>query len=51
MILSKNIHEVRKTDYVWFEFLWIRRYHEEKKFQSQIENQHFDLIFELQMSS
>ena len=26
MILSKNIHKVTKTDYVWFEFLWIRRY-------------------------
>ena len=26
MILSKNIHKVKKTDYVWFEFLWIRRY-------------------------
>ena len=26
IILSKNIHKVTKTDYVWFEFLWIRRY-------------------------
>ena len=24
--LSKNIHKVTKTDYVLFEFLWIRRY-------------------------
>jgi hypothetical protein len=27
IILSKNIHKVTKTDYVWFEFLWIRRYY------------------------
>ena len=26
IILSKNIHKVLKTDYEWFEFLWIRRY-------------------------
>ena len=26
IILSKNIHKVTKTDYVWFKFLWIRRY-------------------------
>ena len=26
IILSKNIHEVTETDYVWFEFLWIGRY-------------------------
>ena len=26
IILSKKIHKVTKTDYVWFEFLWIRRY-------------------------
>ena len=26
IILSKNIHKVTKTDYVWFEFLWIRSY-------------------------
>ena len=26
LILSKNIHKVTKTDYVWFEFLWIRRW-------------------------
>ena len=26
IILSKNIHKITKTDYVWFEFLWIRRY-------------------------
>ena len=27
IILSKNIHKLKvtKTDYVWFEFLWIRR--------------------------
>ena len=24
-MLSKNIHKVTKTDYVWFDFLWIRR--------------------------
>ena len=22
----QNIHKLTKTDYVWFEFLWIRRY-------------------------
>ena len=27
IILSKNNHKVTKTDYVWFEFLWIRRYY------------------------
>ena len=27
IILSKNIHKVTKTDYVWFEFSWIRRYY------------------------
>ena len=27
IILSNNIHKVTKTDYVWFEFLWIRRYY------------------------
>ena len=26
IILSKNIHNVTKIDYGWFEFLWIRRY-------------------------
>ena len=26
IILSKNINTVTKTDCVWFEFLWIRRY-------------------------
>ena len=26
IILSKNIHKVTKTNYVWFEFWWIRRY-------------------------
>ena len=26
IILSKNIHKGTKKDYVWFEFLWIRRY-------------------------
>ena len=26
IILSKNIHIVTKTDYVWFEILWIRHY-------------------------
>ena len=26
MILSKIIHKVTKTDYVWLIFLWIRRY-------------------------
>ena len=26
IILSKNIHKVTKTNYVWFKFLWIRRY-------------------------
>ena len=26
VILSKNIHQVTKTDCVWFEFVWIRRY-------------------------
>ena len=26
IILSKNIHKITKTDYVWFEFLCIRRY-------------------------
>ena len=26
MILSKNIHKVTKTDYMWFEVLWIRCY-------------------------
>ena len=26
VILSKNIHKITKTDYVWFLFLWIRRY-------------------------
>ena len=26
IIPSKNIHKVTKRDYVWFEFLWIRRY-------------------------
>ena len=25
--LSKNIHRVTKTDYEWFKFLWIWRYH------------------------
>jgi len=25
-MLSKSIHKVSKTDYVWFNFLWIRRY-------------------------
>ena len=29
-ILSKNIHKVTKTDYLWFEFLWIRRYYDHK---------------------
>ena len=24
--IIQNIHKVTKTDYVWFEFLWIRRY-------------------------
>ena len=24
--LSKNIHKVTKTDYMWFDFLWIRLY-------------------------
>ena len=26
IISSKNIHKVTNTDYLWFEFLWIRRY-------------------------
>ena len=26
ILLSKNIHKVKRTDYVWFEFLWFRRY-------------------------
>ena len=26
IILSKNIQKLTKTDYVWFEFLWIRLY-------------------------
>ena len=26
IILSKNIHKVTRTCYVWFEFLWSRRY-------------------------
>ena len=33
MILSKNIHNVNKTDSVWFEFLWIRRYLQRLKSQ------------------
>ena len=30
MMKSKNIHKVTKTDYVWFEFLWIRHYFPDK---------------------
>ena len=32
ILLSKNIHKGTKTDHVWFDFLWIRRYHRTLRF-------------------
>ena len=45
-----NIHKVTNTDYVWFEFLWIRRYYSTmfKKLQfrdKKNENSVFEIIF------